>query len=108
MNSQDQDKKKYPEGHFVGLGMAFGVAIFAGLGVPLSIATDNYAFVGIGPAMGVGVGLAIGTGLENKYKAKGQIRPLTDQEKSKNKTVFSGFELVDIIGHYFFKIRRIC
>ena len=60
--------KKYPEGHFIGLWMAIGIAIFSGLGIPLSIATENYAFIGIGPSLGIAIGLVIGQAIENKYK----------------------------------------
>jgi hypothetical protein len=86
MNVNMSDKvESYPEGHFIGLWMALGIAIFSGFGIPLSIITDNPGFIGIGPAIGVAFGLSIGQSLENKYKKEGKIRPLTDSEKKNKK-----------------------
>jgi len=85
MNDNSKENKKYPEGHFVGLWTGLGIAMFAGLGVPLSIALDNFAFIGIGPAIGVGVGIAIGQSIEDKKKKEGKIRPLTEDEKKNRK-----------------------
>ncbi len=83
--------KKYPEGHFLGLWMGIGTAIFSGFGIPLSIATGNDGFIGIGPALGVSFGLAIGQSIENKYKKEGKIRPLSkEEEKRKKAGVFAG------------------
>jgi hypothetical protein len=62
--------KKYPEGHFIGIGMAIGIAFFSGFGIIFATATDNMGLIGIGPALGVSLGLAIGTGIEKKYKEK--------------------------------------
>ena len=80
-NKTDQNDSKYPEGHFLGLWMGIGIALFSGLGVVLSVVAQNNAFIGIGPAIGVGFGLPIGQAIENKYKAQGKIRPLTEKEK---------------------------
>jgi hypothetical protein len=81
----DKKIKKYPEGHFVGLWMGICIAIFSGSGIPLSIVTGNYGFIGIGPALGVAVGVAIGQSIENKYKQEGRIRPLTVDEHNRKK-----------------------
>jgi hypothetical protein len=78
---------KYPEGHFLGMWMGIGIAIFSGFGIPLCIATDNPGFIGIGPALGVAFGLAIGQSIENKYKQKGKIRPLKESEIKRKKIV---------------------
>ena len=51
------DDLKIPEGQIIAKWMGIGIAIFAGLGIPLSIITSNFAFIGIGPALGVAVGL---------------------------------------------------
>lgn len=75
--------KKYPEGHFVSKWMAIGVAIFAGAGVAIGTSTGNSGMIGIGPALGVAVGLAVGQSIENKYKKKGLIRPLTKKERKR-------------------------
>jgi len=68
----EADNSKYPEGHYMGIGIALGIP----LGLPIGLAMGNIAF---GPAIGVGIGLAIGAALEQKYKDK--IRPLTKKEK---------------------------
>ena len=81
-----ENQNKYPEGHFVGMWMAIGIAIFSGIGIPLSIVTDNAGFIGVGPALGVSIGMAIGTGIENKYKKEGKIRPRTKEEENRRKT----------------------
>jgi len=72
--------KKYPEGHFIGVGMAIGIAIFSGVGVTLSTSTGNPGLMGIGPAIGILLGLAIGKSMEEKYRKQGLIRPLTAKE----------------------------
>lgn len=77
--------KKYPEGHFLGVGMAIGIAIFSGVGVTLSTATDNPGLIGMGPAIGVALGLAYGKSMEDKYRKEGLIRPLTEEEKKSRK-----------------------
>jgi hypothetical protein len=82
---ETNNSKKYPEGHFIGMWMGIGIAIFSGLGIPLSIATKNYGFMGIGPALGVAFGLSIGQAIENKYKKENRIRPLTEEEKKRKK-----------------------
>lgn len=65
--------------------MVIGIAIFSGLGIPLSIILKNPGLIGIGPAIGVAFGLAIGSSIESKYKKEGKIRPLTEDEKRKEK-----------------------
>lgn len=103
-------EKKYPEGHFIGMWMGIGIAIFSGIGVPISIATNNHAFIGIGPALGVAFGLSIGQGIENKYKKEGKIRPLTKEEKKNKKiAVIIGVVLLLILallGAVFFILGR--
>ena len=94
----DNDDKKYPEGHFIGLWMGIGMAIFTGLGVALSAAVQNFAFIGIGPAIGVGFGLPIGQAIENKYKEQGRIRPLNAREKRSRKNVLIAGLLLFLLG----------
>ena len=91
------DVLKIPEGQIIAKWMGIGIAIFAGLGIPLSIITSNFAFIGIGPALGVAVGLSIGQGIENKYKKEGRLRPLTDAEKKhKKKTTLAGVAILTL------------
>ena len=96
MNTNEE--QKYPEGHFVGKWMGIGIAIFSGIGIPLSVITKQFAFIGIGPALGVSVGLAIGQAVENKYKKENKIRPLTEAETKRKKiAVFAGIAIL-ILG----------
>ena len=93
---QNNDKT-YPEGHFIGMWMGIGVAIFSGFGIPLSIATENPGFIGIGPALGVAIGVAIGSSIEAKHKEEGRIRPLTDEEKRKRQyAVLAGIAILTL------------
>lgn len=93
-----KETEKYPEGHFVGMWIGICIAIFSGFGIPLSVITKNYAFIGIGPALGVAMGVAIGQGIENKYKEQGKIRPLNEKEKRNKKiAVFIGI-LILLLG----------
>jgi len=80
-------EEKYPKGHFVGLWTGLGIALFSGLGIPISIVTGNQGLIGIGPALGVAIGVAIGQSIENKYEKEGKIRPLTEKEKQGRKRV---------------------
>lgn len=77
----NKQNKKYPRGHFLNTWTAIGIAVFSGLGVPISIITDNPGLIGIGPALGIVIGAAIGKSYEKKFEAEGKIRPLTDGEK---------------------------
>jgi len=77
--------EKYPEGHFMGMWIGIGLAIFSGIGVPLSIATGNLGLIGIGPSLGIAFGAAIGQAIESKHRSEGRIRPLTGAEKRQRK-----------------------
>ena len=82
MNKEpDSQQQKFPKGHFVRMWTGLGMAIFSGLGVPLSIVADNFAFIGIGPAIGVAFGISIGQSIENNKEKAGLIRPLTEEEQ---------------------------
>jgi len=105
----NQEEKKHPEGHFISLWMGIGIAIFSGIGIPLSITTDNYGFIGVGPALGVAVGLAVGSSIEARYKKEGKIRPLTEEEQKSRKTAVNigvvALILLLILGLVFFLLR---
>ncbi|MCP8323468.1 MAG: hypothetical protein L6N96_04750 [Candidatus Methylarchaceae archaeon HK02M2] len=94
----EEQNKKYPEGHFVGMWMAIGIAIFSGIGVPLSIILKIPGLIAIGPAVGVAFGLAIGSSIESKYKKEGKIRPLIKDEKNKRRMVLLAGIAILIIG----------
>mgnify|MGYP000150330775 CR=1 FL=1 len=81
----EESIKKYKEGHFMGLGIAFGVAFGAAIFTPMFIMFDQTAMMGLGPAFGISIGVAIGAALESKYKKEGKIIPLTEEEKAKQK-----------------------
>jgi hypothetical protein len=66
--SKDTNDPTKQKQHYMGLGMAIGMAMFAPLGIVLSIVTDNPGLLGIGPAVGVSIGVAIGEHLHKRSK----------------------------------------
>ena len=105
----EENDKQYPEGHFVGMWMGIGIAIFTGVGVPIAFATGNPGLFGIGPALGVSIGLSIGSGIEAKYKKEGKIRPLTEEEKKGKKIAITvgviSLVVLALVGLLFFLLR---
>ena len=89
---------KYPEGHFLGMWMGLGIAIFSVIGILVSIFIDNQELIGIWPAIGVAFGLAIWQSIENRYKQKGKIRPLTESEKKRKKNAVTAGILILALG----------
>lgn len=84
-----KSERKYPKGYWMGVGISIGVAI----GVALGPIFDN---IGIGIAIGVAIGSGIGASLEQKNKDN--IRPLTEQEKKRQKWgVVIGLALVGLL-----------
>jgi len=67
-------KGKYPEGHFIALGLVFGICV----GLPLGVLVGNIAF---GPSIGLAAGLLIGALVEDKYRKAGKIRGLSKGER---------------------------
>ena len=101
-------KKKnetYPEGHFVGMWMGIGIAIFSGVGIPLCIVSRMLGLIGIGPALGVAFGLALGRSIEAKYRKEGKIRPLTEDEKKKRKKLIAAGIFLFILGLLIFLLK---
>ncbi len=97
----EENNKQYPEGHFVGLWMAIGIAIFSGLGILLSIIIENHelnGFIGIWSALGVTFGLAVGSAIEAKNKKEGKIRPLTEEEMKRKKLAVTVGLIILLIG----------
>jgi len=93
-----KNDEKYPEGHFVGMWIGIGLAIFTGVGLPLSIALKNPGLLGIGPAIGIAFGSALGQSIESKYKKEGKIRPLTEDEKKKRRRLVIAGICVLVLG----------
>lgn len=73
----DDQNRSFPAGTFTNSGLAAGAAI----GVPLAAILGEPAYMGIGVAVGAGIGLAIGTAVEDRFKRRGLIRPLTETER---------------------------
>ncbi len=70
---------KYPQGHWMSIGMCIGIALGC---IPsfVGLLFDQMApFVGIGPAIGCALGVAIGSALERKHKD--ELRPLTEEDR---------------------------
>jgi hypothetical protein len=70
---------KYPQGHWMSIGMCIGIALgcipsFVGI-----LFDEMSSFVAFGPAIGCALGVAIGSALEQKHKA--ELRPLTEEEQ---------------------------
>lgn len=71
-------KGKYSEGHFVALGLVFGICV----GLLFGVLVGNIVF---GPAIGLAAGLLIGALIEGKYRRAGRIRVLTKKERVKER-----------------------
>lgn len=100
------DKQK-PRGHYVSFGIAIGIGIFGVLGVAISFITENFALIGVGPAVGVPIGLLIGQSLESKKEQEGKLRELTIQEKQRQRMLIFvglGFAFLGILGFLLFAI----
>lgn len=84
-----KNEGKHPRGYWMSIGLSIGVAI----GVALGPLFEN---IGIGIAVGIAIGSGIGSALEQKNKDN--IRPLTEQEKTRQKrSVTVGLALVSVM-----------
>lgn len=90
--------KQYPEGQLVATWIGICIALSAGFGIVLAVSTDNPGLIGIGPAIGVALGVAIGTGLENKYRQDGRIRPLKPAERRRHRRAVVAAVVILLIG----------
>ena len=98
----EENNNKYPEGHFVWMWMGIGIAIFSGIGIPLSIVSENLGFIGIGPAIGVAIGLSVGSAIEARYQKEGKIRPLSEKEKKRQKIgITAGIVVLSLLALIF-------
>ena len=85
-----KNERKYPKGYWMGVGISIGIAIGAAMG-PIF---DNF---GVGIGIGVALGTAIGTSLEQRNKDN--LRPLTEQEKTRQKrSIAIGLALASILA----------
>lgn len=93
-----EQKKKYPKGFFMSTGIAVGIPI----GLAISIALDNFAFIGIGVAVGTSIGIA----LESSFQDKGLIKksgiPIQKRNKQLLYLFFSGTVLLTALLIYYF------
>jgi len=81
---------KHPKGYWMGIGISLGMA----LGAALGLALDN---LGAGIGIGVAIGAGIGTSLEQRNK--GNLRPLTEQERTRQKrSIAVGLAVVAILA----------
>jgi len=71
-----KNESRHPKGYWMIVGISTGV----GIGVALGVALEN---IGAGIALGVAIGAGIGASLEQKNKDN--IRPMTEQEKKRQK-----------------------
>lgn len=83
------EEKKYPQGHFIGMGVAIGVPI----GVVFGIILGNMAFIGIG----IPFGLSIGVALEEKYRKAGRLIPKDPKTLAKEKKVMKWLLIVGVL-----------
>jgi len=70
---------KYPQGHWMSIGMCIGIALGCIPSVAGILFDEMSSFVAFGPAIGCALGVAIGSALEQKHKA--ELRPLTEEEQ---------------------------
>lgn len=89
--------KKYPKGHWMGVGIALGLPIGVALGIVYGVAIKKMPVgISLGPAIGVAVGAAIGAYLEKKHEK--DVRPFTKEElKIKRISLIAGIAVL-IIG----------
>jgi hypothetical protein len=70
---------KYPQGHWMSIGMCIGVVMGSIPALVGLLFDEMSSWVGIAPAMGLAFGVAIGSALERKHKD--ELRPLTEAEQ---------------------------
>ena len=67
---------RHPRGYWMGVGISLGVAIGAALGMALE---NTGAGIGVGIALGAGIGASL------EQRNKDNLRPLTEEEKQRQK-----------------------
>jgi len=73
-----KNERKHRQGYWMGIGISIGIALGAAFG-PIF---DNF---GVGIGIGVAIGAGIGSALEQRHKD--ELRPLTEQEKKRQRRV---------------------
>ena len=88
---------KYPQGHWMSVGMCIGIALGCIPSLAGILFDEMSSFVGISPAIGCGLGVALGAALERKHKD--ELRPLTEKEQQTRKwAMFIGLLLLVVLG----------
>ena len=98
---------KNPKGHYISVGIIIGIGIFGILGTVIYLITNNFAFIGVGPAVGLPIGLILGQSMESKKEREGKIRELSTQEKQRQHLLIFlglGVAFLSIIGFLLFAI----
>lgn len=98
---------KKPKGHYISVGIIIGIGIFGMLGTVIYLITNNFAFIGVGPAVGIPIGLILGQSIESKKEREGKIRELSTQEKQRQHLLIFlglGVAFLSIIGFLLFAI----
>ena len=98
---------KKPKGHYISVGIIIGIGIFGMLGTVIYLITNNFAFIGAGPAVGLPIGLILGQSMESKKEREGKIRELSTQEKQRQHLLIFlglGVAFLSIIGFLLFAI----
>ena len=87
-------EKKYPKGHWMGIGIAIGLPIAVAMFFIVDLLTgESGSMIALGPAIGVSMGVAIGAGLEKRYE--GRIRePTPREERRQRRLVFAGIAIL--------------
>jgi hypothetical protein len=66
------DNQTAEKDHFMGIGMAIGIAMCMPLGVVLFIVTGNPGLMGAGAGTGIAIGIAIGERLYQRNRRQGR------------------------------------
>jgi hypothetical protein len=93
------NEKKYPKGHWMGIGIAIGIPIGTALFFIADLLTGEFgSMFFLGPGVGVAIGVSIGAALEERYKKRGQIRELTLQEEKRRRKLVNIGLLILVLG----------